>query len=239
MWRGTKPLLAEAGFVPIAVAWEPKPGMGVEGAALEVLLPTIRRELVAAGFSATTSYHAVGHSSGGLPLRWLLQEGGEEVGAQIRSLTLVSTPNHGARTGLARIACASFRQPWRALACDLIPGSEPLTTLGHAAPADGPPTLAIGVETLPNLLIAPPFDADGDGVAHSHDNAVMAESPYLEGATFRIWSGRRLSHFSVSCSSTVNGWILAFLQGKDVPEQGPDSQPGEDLCRDHESSAEH
>ena len=91
----------------------------------------------------------------------------------------------------------------------------------------------MGVETLPNLLIAPPFDGDGDGEAHSHDNAVMAESPWLDGATFRIWRGQATrSHFTVACSSVVVSWMIDFMHGEAVPPQAPGAQPSEDLCHE-------
>lgn len=232
MWRGSEVVLLDAGFHPVSIAWEPEQGMGVAESADQVLLPAIRSELVAQGRAADTPFHAIGHSTGGLLIRWLVEQSAlPGVHEQIRSVVLLSTPNQGARTGVARIACQSFRQPWRSLGCELIPGSPGLTALGTSGAA-ATPYLAVGVETLPNLLPAPLFDGDGDGVAHSHDNAVMAESAWLEGATFRIWRGRKnRSHFTVSCSSTVNGWFVAFLRGEPVPDQATGRQPGEDLCR--------
>ena len=232
MWRGAETVLREAGFEPVPVAWEPEKGMGVQESADRVLFPAIRDALTARGRPAETPFHAVGHSTGGLLVRWLAEQT-ESPGAreQVRSVALLSTPNQGARTGVARIACQSFRQPWRSLACDLIPGSVALRTLGTKAAGDMP-YLTVGVETLPNLLPVPFFDGDGDGVAHSHDNAVMAESAWLDGATFRIWRGRKnRSHFTVSCSSTVNDWLVAFLRGEALPEQATGRQPSEDLCR--------
>lgn len=229
MWRGTARLLEEAGFLPVPVAWEPEEGMGIPEAARDVLAPRVEEALAALGVPPDAPLFAVGHSTGGLLLRWLVQQEGWD---RIQRLALLSTPNHGARTGVARIACDTYRQPWRAVACDLIPGSAALEALGPLAPSEVP-TLSVGVETVPNLLPAPLYDGDGDGRAHTHDNAVMAESAWLEGATFRIWRGRRhRSHFSVSCSSAVNGWVLAFFRGESVPEQARGLQVSEDVCGD-------
>ena len=226
MWRGAESALKSVGFDVVNIAWEPEEGMGIAEAAERVLRPQVE--------TLSTRHHvrlhAIGHSTGGLLLRWLAEQSSEPV--EFASLTLLSTPNAGARTGVARIACDSFRQPWRALGCDLIAGSAALEVLGTSVPpASSTRYLAIGVETLPNLLPAPPYDGDGDGVAHSHDNAVMAESAWLEGATFRIWRGKtQRSHFTVACSSTVNDWVVRHLRGEDVPAQEPGRLASEDLC---------
>ncbi len=238
MWRGAEVALRAAGFDPVAVPWEPEVGMGIGETATEVLLPAIRAGLRTVGRPPDVPFHAVGHSTGGLLLRWLVEQTPEAERPAVRSLVLLSTPNHGARTGVARIACDTFRQPWRSLGCELIPGSPGLTALGGALPVGAPPTLSVGVETLPNLLPAPLYDGDGDGRAHSHDNAVMAESAWVQGATFRIWRGRRArSHFTVACSSTVLDWVVAFLRGEPVPAQRRGRQPASDLCAPTRESA--
>ena len=255
MWRATETLLRDAGYDPIAIAWTPAPGMRVPQAATQIVLPAIRAELARRGHPLDAPWHAVGHSSGGLVLRWIAEhphadadsvlpggfwggdgvaDGDPALAARLQSLVLLSTPSQGAGTGVARIACATWHdRAWRDLACDLISGAPVLRHLGAAKPQTVTARyLVIGVETLPNLLPAPLFDGDGDGVARSHDNSVMAESGWLAGAPFVIWRGRsNRSHFTVSCSSTVNGWILGFLAG-DVPAQRPGLRSGDDLCAD-------
>ncbi len=254
MWRGTEVLLREAGFEPIAIAWEPAVGMRLPQAATQVVLPAIRAELASRGYPADVGWHGVGHSAGGLVLRWIAEHphadadvvlpggfwGGDGEGdgdpglaGRLRSLVMLSTPSQGARTGVAQIACDGWPEAhWKALACDLVAGAPALEFLGSSKPERVPARyLVIGVETLPNLLPAPLFDGNNDGSAHSHDNSVMAESGWLAGAPFLIWRGvAHRSHFSVSCSSTVNGWILGFLARGEVPLQPVGRQPSEDVC---------
>ncbi len=254
MWRGTEVLLREAGFEPIAVLWRPEAGMRLPQVASQIVLPAVREELAARGYPPDAAWHGVGHSTGGLLLRWIAEHpyadadtvlpggfwGGDGEGdgdpvlaASLRSLVMISTPSQGARTGVARIACDAWSDlDWRDLACDLVPAAPVLRCLGTRKPAEvGARYLSIGVETVPNLLPAPLFDGNGDGNAHSHDNSVMAESGWLAGAPFVIWRGlQHRSHFSVSCSSTVNGWIAGFLEDGAVPLQPVGLQPSEDLC---------
>ncbi|MCO4769285.1 MAG: hypothetical protein KDA24_04590 [Deltaproteobacteria bacterium] len=232
MWRGAERVLQEAGYATFAIAWEPEKGMDIGDAAQRVLAPAIDAALAGAGYRTSRPFHAIGHSTGGLLLRWLVEQDPFNH-FTYASLTLLSTPNHGARTGVGHIACDTFRQPWRSIGCDLIPGSEVLEALGTSLQDGAPRTLSIGVETVPNLLPAPLFDGDGDGKAHSHDNAVMAESAWLEGATFRIWRGKRTrSHFTVACSSTVIGWVIEHMMGREVPPQEKGRLTSGDLCRD-------
>lgn len=254
MWRGTERLLRDAGFEPIAIAWRPEPGMRVPQAATQVVLPAIRHELARRGYRPDAPWSAVGHSTGGLVLRWIAEhphadadavlpggfwggdgeaDGDPALAARLRTLVMLSTPSRGARTGVARIACDTWHDAaWRELACDLIPGVPLLEHLGARKP-DGVSAryLAIGVETAPNLLPAPLFDGNGDGLASTHDNSVMAESGWLAGAPFVIWRGRKQrSHFTVSCSSTLNAWIVEFLDGGPAPVQPLGRQPSEDIC---------
>lgn len=246
--------LRAAGFEPIAIDWQPEAGMRLPQVATQVVLPAIRRELAARGYPSGAPWHGVGHSAGGLVLRWIAEhphadvdtvlpaglwggdgrgDGDPALASGLLSLVMLATPNQGAGTGVATIACGAWPEPdWRELACDLVVGAPALRFLGASKPERITARyLAIGVETLPNLLPVPLFDGNNDGNAHSHDNSVMAESGWLAGAPFVIWRGRQQrSHFSVSCSSTVGGWILAFLADGAVPLQPIGRQPSEDLC---------
>ncbi len=254
MWRGTEVLLREAGFEPIAVHWRPESGMRLPQVVAQIVLPAIRAELATRGYPPDVAWHGVGHSTGGLLLRWIAEhpyadadtvlpggfwggdgegDGDPALAASLRSLVMLSTPSQGALTGVARIACETWSDlGWRDLACDLVAGAPVLRFLGTRKPAQVEARyLSIGVETVPNLLPAPLFDGNGDGNAHSHDNSVMAESGWLAGAPFVIWRGlHQRSHFSVSCSSTVNGWILGFLVDGAVPLQPRGPQPSDDVC---------
>jgi len=232
MWRGQAAYLYAQGYRLLPIRWEPsRPGMTIPEVAEEVLRPAIAEALEDETLRAPL--HAIGHSTGGLLLRWLVEQSPEDP-LELDKLVLLSTPNAGARTGVASIACDTYKQPWREIACELKPSSATLQTLGTKVP-DGVATeyLTFGVETRPNLLPAPGFDGDGDGTRHTHDNAVMAESAWLEGAEFRIWRGvRTRSHFTVACSSTVAVWIRGFLAGLPVPPQVEGRVPTDDLCRD-------
>lgn len=254
MWRGTETLLLEAGFEPIAIGWAPEEGMRLPQVATQVVLPAIERELARRGYPLDAPWSAVGHSSGGLVLRWIAErphadadsvlpggfwggdgeaDGNPDLAARLRTLVLISTPNQGARTGVAQIACDSWHDAaWRDLACDLLPDAPALLHLGARKP-DGSSAryLSIGVATFPNLLPAPFFDGNEDGIASTHDNSVMAESAWLAGAPFVIWRGKKQrSHFTVSCSSTVNRWVLSFLEGDAAPAQAAGRQPSDDIC---------
>ncbi len=240
IWRGTERLLREAGRVPILLHWRPKEaGQDTRETALEVVLPAIRDGLVAAGFDADAPFDAITHSMGGLVMRVLLEHAAEHedptLPSRVGSLAMLSPPHRGAHTGIASIACDSYRDlAWRDVACDLKPGSPLLEALGDRKP-DHVPTryLSIGVATAAPFFLVPLYDGDGDGRPAGHDNAVMAESGWLPGpgSDFVVWRGwDRPDHFTSPCSAEVNRWILEFLDAGVVPTPAKGRVRGGDAC---------
>jgi len=114
----------------------------------------------------------------------------------------------------------------------MVAGSAFLEQLGQRRPERlQSPYLSIGVEASSVLFAAPAYDGNGDGEAAGHDNAVMAEASYLEGAHFVVWRGLEQSgHDRAPCSAVVNRWIAAFLRDGTVPTPPPGRQPSEDSC---------
>ena len=109
-----------------------------------------------------------------------------------------------------------------------------LRELGASRGGDGSvPYLSIGVEAPRSFLLVPRFDGDGDGLARGNDNTVMTESAALDGAPFAVWRGRSESdHFSASCSSVVNRWIVQFLGSRILPEPSGARVASENICAD-------
>ena len=236
LWRGTSALLQEHGYRPISISWAPGEGEGAVSVGERLIAPEINAALAEAGFSEAESFHIVAHSLGGLIARQLLEHPGaasRDWPERVKSLIMLSTPHQGVRTGLASFACRHFRdRRWRETACDMRPGSAFLERLGRGM-SGGPPVpyLSIGVESPRPFLLVPPFDGDGDGRARGNDNAVMAESAALDGAPFVLWRGLSESdHFTASCSSVVNGWILQFLGSRSVPEPRERRMRSENIC---------
>ena len=236
LWRGTAALLQEHGYHVISISWAPREGEGARSVGDRVIAPEVNRVLVEAGFTAEDRFHIVAHSLGGLIARQLLEQPGAsslDWPSRVRSLTMLSTPHQGARTGLAAFACRHFRDlRWRETACDMHPRSEFLQQLTHGSRGVPPvPYLSIGVESPRSFLLVPLFDGDGDGRPRGNDNTVMAESSALSGAPFVLWRGWSESdHFTASCSSVVNGWILQFLRSQAIPEPGPRRMRSENIC---------
>jgi pimeloyl-ACP methyl ester carboxylesterase len=234
IFRGSEIYLAEAGFEPLLVPWRPGPGHDARQTATDVVLPGIEAALSDAGHPPDVRFHVVAHSMGGLMVRYLLEQATPELAQRVESLVMISTPNHGPRTGLGHHACnAVADRDWRRLGCDLKPKSAFITGLGQAVP-DGLPTryLAIGVESFEPFLPHPPFDGDGDGVARGHDKVVMAESAHLDGApfvVFRAW-GRRGDHHGSTCATELNAWVLGFLRDGTVPTETARRLRAGDLC---------
>ncbi|HCP46424.1 MAG TPA: hypothetical protein DIU15_10295 [Deltaproteobacteria bacterium] len=255
IWRGTARILQERGYLALPVLWAPEAGQRAPQVATQVLLPRIREALSAAGIPPESGFHVITHSLGGLLLRFLLEHPGEDADEplsngswrgdgvpdgdpnlrqQVRSLIMLSTPNQGARTGVARMACSAYhRKEWRPLGCDMLLTSPFQTLLGTRKPSEvDTPYLAIGVEAPAPLFFAPPYDGDGDGQRAGHDNAVMAEAAQLDGAPFVVWRGwRQADHFHSTCSETVNGWFLSFLDRGAVPEPSTARSGRGDACR--------
>jgi len=234
-WRGTAEVLESQGFAPLLLDWQPGSATGVAEVANAVIAPAVESALESAGYGSSDSFHLVGHSLGGLLARVLLERPGSSTAlvTRVRSLVMISTPNQGARTGLARAACHGYHEPaWRPLACDMVAGSAFLEELGRSRPEGVlSPYLSIGVEAPAVFFPAPPYDGDGDGRSSGHDNAVMAEASYLHGAPFVIWRGRRrANHHRVLCSSVVNAWIAGFLRDATVPKPPPTRMTSADSC---------
>ena len=238
IWRGTEALLREAGRVPILLHWRPKEGAHSAETAVDVLLPAIAEGLASAGYPPDAPFDAVTHSMGGLLMRHLLEQPRPtdlDLPGRVGSLVMLSPPHRGARTGIAAIACGTYRDAdWREIVCDLKAGSEFLTALGDTKPARvATRYLSIGVVTPAPFLWVPLFDGDGDGRPAGHDNAVMAESAFLPGdaSWFAVWRGwDRHDHFNASCSSVVNRWILDFLADGSVPRLAVERIRGGDAC---------
>ncbi len=255
IWRGAIVRLREAGFDPIAVAWAPEAGQRAPQAAVFRLLPAIDAALARRGYPPGTPFHAVGHSMGGLVLRFLIEhpyadvdrpwrlggwtgdgapDGDPDFARRVLSLVMISTPNQGTHTGLGLAACGVYPKPtWRRLGCDIAPGSPFVRHLGAVKPAAAPARyLAIGVVTPAPFFFVPAYDGDGDGVARQHDHAVMAEAVRMEGAPFALWRAWQQSdHFHVTCSAEVIDWIADFARSGAVPpERGP-RRRSKNACR--------
>ena len=236
LWRGTAAFLEAQGYQPVLVSWAPDEGQGAIEVGEQVIAPLIDTALTEAGFSKEDSFHLVAHSLGGLISRHLLEQSGPAFAdwpKRVRSLTMLSTPHHGARTGLAAFACHHFRdRRWRAVACDMRPRSDFLRRLGSIRSSKrSVPYLSIGVESPASFLWVPLFDGDGDGRPRGNDNAVMAESSVLAGAPFALWRGwSENDHFTASCSSVVNGWILQFVRSGQLPEPSGSRMSSSNIC---------
>ena len=235
IFRGSEGFLRRAGLAPVLVAWRPQDGQDAFTAATDSLLPAIERELAAVGRSADAPFAVVAHSMGGLMLRYLLEHARPELADRVTALVMISTPNHGSRTGLANHACAGFPDPaWRRLGCDLRPKSPLITTLGRRPP-EGLATryLSIGVESFEPFIPLPAYDGDGDGVPLGHDKAVMTEAAWLDGAPFAVWRawGPRGDHFGATCAEGVNRWALDFIVDGAVPRPSGRRVRATDLCR--------
>lgn len=221
-FRGTESVLEARGFHPLMLDWQPGSAEGVMQVAHRVIEPAVEALLEDAGYGPDSRFHLLGHSLGGLLARVLLEQPatGSALAPRVLSLVMLSTPNQGARTGIARAACHLYHHPvWRPLACDMVVGSAFLEQLGGSRPeAVQSPYLSIGVEATGLYFPARPYDGDGDGHRSAHDNAVMAEAAWLGDAPFVLWRGRTQSnHFRAPCSSVVNGWIADFLRDGIVP----------------------
>jgi len=236
LWRGTAAFLEAQGYRPILVSWAPREGQGAAEVAETVIAPLIDAALSEAGFSKVDGFHLVAHSLGGLISRHLLEQAGPDStdwNQRVRSLTMLSTPHHGARTGLAAFACHHFRdRRWRAVACDMRPRSDFLRGLGSRRSSElAVPYLSIGVESPAPFLLVPLFDGDGDGRPRGNDNAVMAESSALAGAPFALWRGWSESdHFTASCSSVVNDWIVQFVRSGELPQPSTKRLSSSNIC---------
>lgn len=236
LWRGTASFLGAQGYQPVLVSWTPREGQGAVEVGEQLIAPLIDTALAEAGFSKEQSFHLVAHSLGGLISRHLLEQSGPASAdwpTRVMSLIMLSTPHHGARTGLAAFACHHFRdRRWRETACDMRSNSDFLRRLGASrSSAVAAPYLSIGVESPASFLLVPLFDGDRDGRPRGNDNAVMAESSALAGAPFALWRGRSESdHFTASCSSVVNGWILEFLRSRQLPEPGRRRMSSRNIC---------
>ncbi len=255
IWRGAELQLREAGFDPIAVQWRPEPGQRAPQVAVHGLRPAIDVALSERGYAPDARFHAVGHSMGGLLLRFLIEhpwadvdrawphggwtgdgvpDGDPAFAGRVASLVMISTPNQGARTGVALAACGVYRDPdWRPLGCDLAPKSPFVRHLGHRkTPGVDLPYLAIGVVTPAPFFFVAPYDGDGDGIARQHDHAVMAEAVAMDGEPFALWRAwQQADHFHVTCSAEVLGWVADFArEGKVPPAIGP-RRRSENACR--------
>ena len=237
IWRGTELVVRDAGREPLFIHWSP-PEAGADTArtAREVLLPSIERTLAEAGHGPDAPFDVITHSMGGLMMRLLLEqpEPGREIAHRVGALAMLSPPHHGAGTGVARIGCDTYRDPvWRPLVCDLVMGSPFLAKLGRVRPDLPTRYLSVGVATATPWLPLPVlYDGDGDGVAAGHDNAVLAESGWLEGdADFVVWRGLfRSDHFRAPCSSVVNRWLVDFIVDGTVPTPPRGRMRDEDQC---------
>ena len=237
LWRGTRAILAVEGYAPLVLNWQPEAGKGAAETASSVILPRVEQALREAHYPPDSPFHLVTHSLGGLLARFLLEQPAADTAGwrdRVRSLVMLSTPHHGARTGLAALACRHYsKRAWRELGCDMRPRSVFLQSLGTSKPAGLTVAyLSVGVESPAPFLLVPLFDGDGDGCPRGHDNTVMAESAYLDGAGYALWRGwDRSDHFTASCSRVVNRWIVEFLREHKVPVASARRVRGGDACR--------
>ncbi len=228
------PLLAEAGFDPVALTWEPADGrQPLERAALQVVAPMIEAALAERGYPEGRRLSLLTHSMGGIVARVLIERHGWD--ARVERVAMLSLPAHGARTGLGNAACGlPPADPWRAAGCDLRDRAPLLAELGTAPPAG----VAARYLTISTLWRGSPMpgggDLDGDGRWHGNDGVVASESGALDGVPFVIWEGRGpVQHTRVTCNDRVVGWAVAFLADGSVPEVADDHRRAVagDLCR--------
>lgn len=235
IFRGSEIYLRDEGLLPLLVPWAPGDGQDAFATATDVVLPAIEAHLSAAGRPEGARFAVVAHSMGGLMVRYLLEHARPDLAERVVALVMISTPNHGPRTGVANHACAGYPdRAWRQLGCDLRPKSELITTLG-ITPPEGLATryLSIGVESFEPMIPLPSYDGDGDGVARGHDKTVMAESAWLEGVPFVVWRawGRRGDHHGTTCAEGVNRWAIDFIVDGLVPTPPDRRVRAVDLCR--------
>ncbi len=234
LWRGAEAAAPAWGIDPVVVEWAPGELRSARATATDILLPAIEAALAARGYPPDAPFDVVAHSMAGLLMRYLLEDARPELAARVGSMVMISTPNRGARTGVANWACLVWDDPgWRALGCELRPTSELVVGLGPAPPDDlATRYLVVGVESLEPMVPIPAYDADGDGVARGHDKAVMAEAAMLDGTPFVVWRafGRRGDHFGVTCSAEVNAWARDFVLGGVVPTPPEKRVRATNLC---------
>jgi len=177
----------------------------------------VKQALVENGYSPNQTVDIVTHSMGGLVARFLAEHPGADVdrwnnswqpgdagtpwhgdgdpdisigGRQIDDLFMVGTMNHGVppnlnQTFLKRLDYIPL--PWWACQMqDMVYRSKFLEAMGYRG-SDLVDYYAIGSDI--GFRIGEPRDFDGDGVAHTTDGLVPAESPYLEGSPLYIVTG--------------------------------------------------
>lgn len=110
---------------------------GIAYEASKEVAPDVAAALRGAGYPAGQRFDVVAHSMGGLVTRWLVEHAGERIteagtavqtptgwSAQVRTLTMLATPNHGANFDCGSTACK-----------EMTPGSDFLGYLGYRAGA--------------------------------------------------------------------------------------------------------
>ena len=229
IWDGLVPLLRARGFDPLPVQWGPEGTTDAVTCARTVLRPRIDAALA----GKDGPIEVVGHSMGGLLLRFLVRDD-PVFAARVERGVTISAPHQGTRTGIDTIACRAFAdRSWRPLACALAPESPLQRALGgRVAPDETTRWFSIGVETTTPYLLLPPWDGDGDGRGHGHDNAVMAEAARLLGAPFAIFRGAPMaSHFRATCAGPVAETVVRALEGSEDPAAALAIRPVVDLCQ--------
>ncbi len=158
---------ARGGVQPLT--YRPRAGIRMPALAEEVVAPAIRSALRRAGLPRDTTIDVVTHSTGGLLMRYLVEERGWAT--QVDDLVQVAVPNHGSdlvawETNLGDNAMGG-------LGDDMAPGSAFLDSLGYAEPA-GEVYTTIGGD--------PWFFRWLRYGKHGFDDQVPSESPFLLGA---------------------------------------------------------
>ncbi|MCK6529358.1 hypothetical protein L6R50_18000 [Myxococcota bacterium] len=257
-FTGLVPVLEAAGYDPIVVEYVPEsPSQHLPALAAFLVQPTLEAELRARGWGEDAPLVFLGHSTGGLIARFLVEQPGADVdewddargwsgdgtpdvsprwSRAARAVVMLATPNHGAGTGLARFACTRLpRDPFRSAACDVARGSTFLRRMSRTVPKDSRAAyLGIGAEPPVGYSVGE-ADLDGDGLPHGNDGVVLAESPHLPGGSFALWRGQSLgTHTRLACNAGIADWVLGFLS---APTSFPRWQVGgagtspRDLCR--------
>ncbi len=205
----------------------------------------IERALVWNGYPPNQTIDIVAHSMGGLVARFMAEHGGADVdywndswmpgdagypwygdgdpdveisGEQIDDLIAVGTPCHGVPPGInssiQKVIGYLYFPSWIGQVPDMIYHSKFLDAMGYNA-SDLVDYYGVGGDI--GFIAGMPMDFDGDGIAHTSDGLVPAESPYLNGRPLYIvegkaWPAGDCDHISeIAINQDVHDYIIEHL----------------------------
>jgi hypothetical protein len=168
----------------------PRSGLptSIPALATDLVAPEIAAALARAGYPADQEVDVVAHSTGGLAMRYLVEQQGWA--ARVDDLVMVAVPNHGSTVVWLETRGGG---PFDGLGTDMRPGSAFLDSLGYAEPP-GEVYTTIGGD--PALFRWVPIAGLGSGF----DDQVPTGSPALTGAANSVYPcihGRLLDNTAV------------------------------------------